>query len=760
MEKKIKKQTSINKEIVLLTVVIVAITSVIFGSVTLIIVRKSLINHINKKAELKTEKINAMVSGPVLNGDYQKLTCIINEEMKTSDLRFAWITDKNGNIIATNDGNQISSVIKDEYKNCTGFINYKNATGGAICVLPDYGIIETVTARLIPWIFISLIISSAFVYGISFNFRKKITMHIRKAARASDAMSKGDFNINLTEPGIEEIDHLYRTLTHTAGTLLDVTDHLQKEKNELNYSREAIRNLSEFRESIIDNASIWIEVLDKDSLVVVWNKAAEEISGFRKDEVIGNPAIWGLLYPDEKYRNSILQRNSGIIKKGDTIEDMITVIRAKDGNEKIISWYSKNLTTEDGTPTGSVAMGIDITEKIRAEESLKQAQKMETIGILAGGIAHDFNNILMGIVGTLSLLEFKLSGNEPLTKESAAKYITTIQNSAERAKNLVNQLLTLSRKQKLEMANIDIITAVKHVVEICRGSFDKSIIIIPPENSVPAYVRADLSQIEQVILNFCINALHSMTLMKPENEKWGGTLTITLELNDNIKNIFSDGHTDGKFWKISVQDTGVGMSKSVMRKIFDPFYTTKEKGTGTGLGLSIAYSIVKSHNGFINVRSEPGEGSIFEIYLPALEEGFIHEILTEDFVIDKGSGLILLVDDEKVNRDVARMMLEHCGYDVIIASDGEEAVRIYGENSDKIRAVILDIVMPSMSGDEACVRILKDYPDAAILVSSGFRNDPRVKRSITAGAKLFIPKPYTLKILSEALSQINSPGSA
>lgn len=750
-----KKHTSINREIVSLTIASVTVSCLVFGSVTLIVTRQALTACIDSRSKVKAEKLNILLSDHLVNCDYPKVKQVINEGIQGSDIKMAWLADKNGIVIASNDENQIQLPIKDEYRNSKGFLSRSNSRGESICLLPDYGIIENVYVKVIPWILISFLFSSAIVYRISLRFIKTITVPVLNAVHAASSMAKGNFNINFSESGIEEIDTLYRAISHTADNLLELTNNLEKEKNELNHSREEIRNLSEFRERIIENASIWLKVLDKDSRVVVWNKAAEEISGYSKDEAIGNLHIWVLLYPEERYRDSIMQKTFGIIKKGDVIEDMITVIRAKDGTEKIISWYSKCLTTADGSPTGSVSMGIDITEKIKAEEILKQTQKMETIGVLAGGIAHDFNNILMGIVGTLSILEFKLSDDQPLTRESASKYISTIQNAAARAKDMVNQLLTLSRKQKLELTDVDISVAIKHIAEICRGSFDKSIIIVTPENPAPAYVRADLLQIEQVLLNLCVNASHAMTLMKPQGEKWGGTLLITLSHADDIKNPFNGEHTEGKYWKISVKDTGIGMNKSVMRKIFDPFYTTKEKGKGTGLGLSMAYNIIKSHNGFISVQSEPGQGSVFDIYLPAITGGVIHGPVTDDTGIEKGSGLILVVDDEAVNRDVARMMLEYCGYDVITASDGDEAIKIYNENAGEIKAVILDIVMPSMSGDEVCLKILKDHQEAVILVSSGFINDPRVKRSLNAGAKLFIPKPYTLKTLCKALLKVN-----
>jgi PAS domain S-box-containing protein len=753
-KKIINKPRSINSSIISITIIAAALMSLLFGGLNLVIARYSLKDHVNTKGEHVIEKLQKILSVPVINQDYVQIINIIDEETKSSELKYIWLLDSNGIVLACNDETQLLNPLGDLFKKEEGFISRRFESGGYVCLLPDYSIINSITFSVLPWIIFSLIGVIAAVYRISNKMIRKITLPILNAVEASASMARGDFNVDLPESPIMEINDLNRSLTYTAKNLKELTLHLQGERDDLARSREEIRSLSEFRESIIDNANIWLNVLDKDYRVIVWNKAAEEISGYSREEVLGSDNIWELLYPDRAYRESIVQRAGAIINDGAVVKDMITVIVSKSGDEKTISWYSKNLTNETGTPTGSIAMGIDMTEKIKAEETLQQAQKMETVGVLAGGIAHDFNNILMGIVGTLSIFEFKLSENENISRDSVIKYITTIQNSAERARDLVNRLLTLSRKQKLELKSIDLNTAVQHVVKICQGSFDKSIEIIYPENSQPAYVYADLSQIEQVILNFCVNASHAMTIMRPRDEKWGGTITISLDLSEEINGTIPVNHTVDHFWQLSVRDTGVGMNRKVMRRIFDPFFTTKDKGAGTGLGLSMAYNIIKAHDGFINVYSEPGEGSVFNIYLPVLKTEFIGDEKPEETDIKHGSGLVLVIDDEEVNRDVARMMLEDCGYQVITATDGEDALNIYSERWRDIKVLVVDIVMPMKSGDETCAEILQVNPDAKIIVSSGFRDDPRVKKALKSGAKLFVPKPYTLKTLSDAIATV------
>lgn len=750
----ISKPLSLNRSMVLITVVTVALMALLFGGLNLLIARYILKSHIESKGSQITGKLEKILSVPIINRDYVQIINIIDEECKSSDLKYIWLLDENGTVTVSSDENQLLLPVRDEFKNSDGFISHRTDNGGYICLLPDYTIINSITVTVLPWIILSLIMVIASVHRLSAKMIRQITTPILRAVESSARMAEGDFDIELPKSSILEINNLNRSLEHTAKNLMGLTRSLQNEKEDLTHSREEIRNLSEFRESIIDNASVWLNVLDRDFRVVIWNKAAEEISGYSREEILGTADIWDLLYPDRGYRESIMQRADAIINRNSVVNDMITVITTKSGDEKTISWYSRNLTGEDGISAGSIALGIDVTDKIRAEETLQQAQKMETVGILAGGIAHDFNNILMGIVGSLSLFEYKLSEEGDLSRESIMKYITTMQNSAERARDMVNRLLTLSRKQKLEQKNVDLNTAVNHVVNICRGSFDKSIEIDAPEETEPARVYADLSQIEQVILNFCINASHAMTIMKPAGEKWGGTLTISLELSETAEGIIPSADPTGRFWKISVRDTGVGMSRSVMRRIFDPFFTTKDKGAGTGLGLSMAYNIIKAHGGYIHVYSEPGEGSVFNTYLPvpdSMPEETVEAVKND---ITRGSGLVLVVDDEPVNRDVARMMLEDCGYTVVTVPDGPEALKYYNENMREIKALVIDIVMPAMSGDEVTISILKANPDAKIIVSSGFRDDPRVRRALKAGAGFFVPKPYTLKVLSEALSSL------
>ena len=257
---------------------------------------------------------------------------------------------------------------------------------------------------------------------------------------------------------------------------------------------------------------------------------------------------------------------------------------------------------------GIVIRVDDITELEKKEQQLRQAQKMEIIGTLAGGLAHDFNNILGGITGSLSLLKFKLQKDTALDHDFMIKYLNIMEEAGRRAADLVKQLLSISSKQEMTLEPVDLDITIEHVMQICRNSFDKCIDLETLFSGTKAMINASPTQIEQVLLNLCVNAAHAMTTMRKEDEPQGGKLTVSLKKIFADKN-FCIAHPEAhelEYWALTVQDTGVGMDTKTVAKIFDPFFTTKQKDKGTGLGLAMAYNIVQQHGGFIDVYS--GEG--------------------------------------------------------------------------------------------------------------------------------------------------------
>jgi CheY-like chemotaxis protein len=322
---------------------------------------------------------------------------------------------------------------------------------------------------------------------------------------------------------------------------------------------------------------------------------------------------------------------------------------------------------------------------------------------------------------------------------------------------MVNQLLTLSRKHDLFLTPVDLILSIKNVLNICKSTFDKSIEITTQYAMEKAMVMADPAQIEQVILNICVNAMHAMTIMRSEDERQGGSLTIIIDsIMSDVH--FRDTHSEANecdYWIIRIRDTGVGMESKVIAKIFDPFFTTKKMNGGTGLGLAMVYNIIQQHNGFIDVYSEPGIGTTFNVLLPKLENV---EYVEEKNMVEKfdfsGTGLILIVDDEEVIRKTARKILEHCGYTVLDTAEGAIAISLYRERPAEFIGVLLDMAMPKMSGKEIFAELLKINPDVKAIIASGFMQDKRVEEALHLGVKGFLHKPYSMYDLSKKIKEI------
>lgn len=399
----------------------------------------------------------------------------------------------------------------------------------------------------------------------------------------------------------------------------------------------------------------------------------------------------------------------------------------------------------------------DITGQRKLEEQLRQSQKMEVIGTLAGGLAHDFNNVLCGILGTASLLRIQLAKGKEFSKEQLCDKLDTVIEQSNRAADVVAQLMIISRQQDVSLAPVDLRSVIGHVVKICRNTFDKSIelaVDIPGERLM---INADSGQIEQVLLNLCINASHAMTFMREEGGSHRRELSITTTRQ------FADRHfcnyhpavIEGtEYWVLSVRDTGIGMNAKTVSRIFDPFFTTKEKGVGTGLGLSMAYNIVQQHKGLIDVYSEPGTGTTFNVYLPILVDDATLVAVDDPEDMPIGEGLLLIADDEPLVRQAAKSILEELGFEVLLAEDGEAAVSIYREHSDEIKAVIMDMIMPKKSGMEAFLEIQQIKPDVKIIFASGFMQDKRIAKLTEMGISDFIKKPYSMHTLAAAVARL------
>ncbi|MCP3874557.1 MAG: response regulator [Desulfobacteraceae bacterium] len=426
----------------------------------------------------------------------------------------------------------------------------------------------------------------------------------------------------------------------------------------------------------------------------------------------------------------------------------------KDGHpDDVYIWQGKNKRTNkwyinydraikwiDGRIV-RVQIASDISKLKLMEEKLVHSQKMEAIGTLAGGIAHDFNNLLMGISGHLSLIMLDTNSSHPFHKS-----LKDIGECVENATSLTDQLLGYARGGKYEIQSSDISTILNQTSDMFWRTHKEINIHKNYEQPVWA-VEIDQGQINQVLINLYVNALYAM----PQ----GGDIFLKTRnlIVDDKNEIQSSDIEPGKYVRITVQDTGEGMSKTTQSKIFDPFFTTKEMGRGTGLGLASSYGIIKNHNGAIFVSSDPGRGSKFSIYLPASSKAVVNPPVNQ-LNIKKGNEKILIVDDEKMILDTCCKMLKKLGYKVFTADSGQTALKVFNENQNEIDLVILDMIMPDMKGGETYDELMKINSTTKVLLSSGYSLSGDADQIMERGCNGFIQKPFRLQELSEKIREI------
>jgi len=404
------------------------------------------------------------------------------------------------------------------------------------------------------------------------------------------------------------------------------------------------------------------------------------------------------------------------------------------------------LRSKDGELQGAICMALDITDRKQLEEQLRQAQKMEAVGRLAGGIAHDFNNLLMVIQGYADLLAERLPQGDPLQRNAEQ-----IQTASQRATSLTRQLLAFSRKQMLAPKVMNVHAVVADMEKILRRLIGEDVQLETTSARDLGLVKADRSQIEQVILNLAVNARDAM----PE----GGRLTIETA-NAELDASFAHPPAvlePGKYVMLAVTDNGCGMDSDTQAHIFEPFFTTKEKGKGTGLGLATVYGIVKQSGGYVWVYSEPGRGTSFKVYLPRIEEEKAlpsFEPPAQFRATPRGSETVLLVEDEKGVRELAREYLQMIGYTVIEAENGHHALELAGMHDGKIHLLMTDVVMPGISGRELSERVKAVRPGIQILFMSGYTDQAVVHHGILESDAVLLQKPFTLNTLALKLREI------
>ncbi|NJM69194.1 MAG: response regulator [Scytonema sp. RU_4_4] len=490
--------------------------------------------------------------------------------------------------------------------------------------------------------------------------------------------------------------------------------------------------------ALLDITTDAILVKDLDNRLRFWNKGAEDLYGWKATEAIGKNANQ-LLYPVET-QSQLQNLQESLALSGSWQGELHQV--TKEGKEIIVASRWTLMGEQDGQPKSILTVNTDITEKKQLEAQFLRAQRLESIGTLASGIAHDLNNILTPILTAAQLLHLKL----PNIDERSQQMFSTIETNAKRGAALVKQVLQFARGVEGKKRTI---VQVNHlfseIEQIVQETFPKSIGFSINIKSDLWAIVGDATHLHQVLMNLVVNARDAM----PD----GGTLKISAE------NVFIDEHyarmnieaSVGPYIRITVADTGIGMSPEVVDRIFEPFFTTKEFGKGTGLGLSTVRGIITTHGGFVNVSSNIGRGTEFQVFLPAVEATATP--LAENLELPKGNGeLVLVVDDEAPILETIKISLETYNYKVLTASDGIEAIALYAQYKDEISVVLVDMMMPSMDGALTIRALQKMNPHVLIIGVSGLVAGDKLMEA--ARVKAFLSKPYTTKELLQTLHSI------
>ena len=689
-----------------------------------------------------------------------------------------------------------------------------------------------------------------------------------------------------------------------------ITDISEKES-----VRNEILKLNNFLNYIIDNASVWINVLDSENKLLLWNKAAEEISGYSRAEVLGKNGVTSKIYPDRSYRAFITSQVENKIQNQGIISNLETDIVTKSGDIRTISWYSKKINHSDDGYNGSISMGIDITDKKRAEkrniehiefqtnilnaiktfnssldmekiynfvaDQVKQvlnctkvkivkydsesgnflirvgndreetdiyenqylekvvkdqsyyldndsmrllfplkendkvsrilvadkdgstftekeitlldnilnfaalaftngnlfkklkrevksreeaekklllSSKMELLGSIATGVAHDINNSLIGITATASILQAHIEKSPDKPIKSFTEHINRVINSADSLRDTTDQIVDIT---KTNMSNKNKPTNLKKVLhklaDLCKISFDKSVKISVEYPKEDTYSTLNKGLLTQALLNICKNSVEAMTSMR-KDQNYGGDLKLIMKpitAGEHFKRNNPEAVEDN-YWEIEISDNGVGMEESVLKKIFQPYFTTKSENEGTGIGLFSVRSTIKKFGGFIQVFSKKGVGTSSKIYLPVTEVDVekLPSSHSEDSKLVNREGVILIVDDEISVTESLKGILKEFGFDVIVAQNGKSGVEKYRQWYRAIDIAIIDLNMPDIDGRETYLKMLEISDEPNFIITSGFSQDKRVNELRELGVKSFLPKPYSMVEVNNVITKL------
>ncbi len=516
---------------------------------------------------------------------------------------------------------------------------------------------------------------------------------------------------------------------------------------ELQNAYETVRRNEVRYRSLFNDALDMIHIVGLDGKIIDANLAELQTLGYSEEEYIGMPLL-DIVHPDEREKTAAVLRR---VFSGETVRNYETVFVAQAGgliNVELNAFPQ----IEGGRVIFERAIIRNITERKKEEKEKKklehqlfQTQRLEAIGTLAGGIAHDFNNILSPILGYAELVQQKISTESELWQEQQA-----IIDAGHRAKDLVQQILSISRQGEHKRRPLKIHLIVKEALKLLRASIPTTIEIRQDIQETSGVVHADPTKIHQIIMNLCTNAYHAM-------QETGGTLGVSLSMINVEKNgdvFLAMILPPGQYLRLEVSDTGYGMEKETLDRIFDPYFTTKGKGQGTGLGLAIVQGIVHGYGGHISVYSSPGAGSVFHVYLPYVQSSPAESCSTEQEPLPVGNEKILLLDDEEVIVVMGKKILEDLGYRVTALTSSKDAWQLLSDKPDFFDLIITDMTMPDMTGLDLADKFLALRPDASIILCTGFSKLVNGDQAKASGMRGFLMKPISRKELAKTVRRV------
>lgn len=509
---------------------------------------------------------------------------------------------------------------------------------------------------------------------------------------------------------------------------------------------EALRKSEERYRELVEHANSIILRWDKNGTVTFFNEYAQKFFGFTEKEIIGKHVVGTIVPESESTGRDLRPLMQHICNHPEEHRYNVNENVTKDGTRVWVAWTNKILTDDSGEAIGVLSIGSDITKQRLLEEELRQAQKMQAIGELAGGIAHDFNNMVHGIAGFAEAIH-QITCDAKVA-ECASQILTTAHHAAE----LTEQLLTFARKGNYQLHDCNTHDIVRDVCAMLERTIDRRIIIKQHLNAERPHIKGDSAQLKSALLNLGINAKDAMPA--------GGLLqfsTSNITIEEPIA--ISDFQIEpGQYLQINVDDNGSGMSEEVRQRIFEPFFTTKSSGRGAGLGLAAVYGTTHLHKGSIQCRSQPGQGSCFELYLPIIKDYSKHLKNIGQTTAPERNIHIMVVDDEAIVRSYSKTLFEMHGHQVDTFATAAKAIEFYSKNFSVVDLVLLDMIMPQMDGQQLFAELKKINPNIKAMLSTGYSMESKVQEILADGILCCIKKPFTYDQLQQKISTLVSEG--